>query len=169
MVEQYTHIIRKERIMMYEWFECKIKYDKTMENGFVKKVTEPYLVDALSFTEAEKRIIEEISPFMSGEYQVSDIKRAKISELFDCDLEAADRWFKAKLNFITLDEKSGKEKKTSNFVLVRAIDIRDAIKRLDEGMKGSMMDYVISNIAETPIMDVFQYDMSARVEKKPEE
>lgn len=142
---------------MNEWFECKIKYEKTMENGLVKKVTEPYLVDALSFTEAERRIIEEVSPFMTGEYQVSDIKRARYAEFFESFEESADRWFKAKLTFITLDEKSGAEKKTSQNVLVQAADLRKAINRLDEGMKGSQMDYVISSVSETPIMDVYRY------------
>jgi hypothetical protein len=143
--------------MMYEWFECKIKYERTMENGLVKKVNEPYLVDAISFTEAEKRIIEEIQPFMTGEFQVSDIKRARYAELFESTEEAADKWFKSKLTFITLDEKSGAEKKTSQNVLIQAADLRDAVAKLDEGMKGSMMDYVISSITETPIMDVYHY------------
>ncbi|MGN1260749.1 MAG: DUF4494 domain-containing protein, partial [Alloprevotella sp.] len=103
-------------MMMNEWFECKVKYEKTMDDGKVKKVNEPYLVDAISFTEAEKRIIEEIKPFMTGEFQVSDIKRARYAELFETAEESADRWFKAKLTFITLDEKSGAEKKTSQNV-----------------------------------------------------
>lgn len=143
--------------MSNDWFECKIKYDKTMENGLVKKVSEPYLVDALSFTEAEKRIIDEISPFMTGEFEVSDIKRAKYAEFFETLEESADKWFKAKLVFITLDEKKGTEKKTSQNVLVQSSDLRSAIARLDEGMKNSMMDYTIASIAETPIMDVFRY------------
>ena len=92
--------------MMHTWFECKIRYEKIMENGMNKKVTEPYLVDALSFTEAEARIIDEITPYISGEFTVSDIKRANYSELFPCDEDAADRWFKCKLWFITL----GREK-----------------------------------------------------------
>ena len=120
---------------MHTWFECKIRYEKVMENGMQKKVTEPYLVDALSFTEAEARIIEEMTPFISGEFTVSDIKRANYSELFPSDEESADRWFKCKLIFITLDEKSGAEKKTSTQVLVQAADLRDAVKKLDEGMK----------------------------------
>lgn len=146
--------------MMNEWFECKIKYEKTMDNGQVKKVTEPYLVDAINFTEAEKRIIEEMTPFMTGEFQVADIKRARYAELFETPGDEADRWFKCKLTFVTLDEKSGAEKKTSQNVLVQASDLRDAIKRLDEGMKGSMMDYVISSVAETPIMDVYHYQQA---------
>lgn len=143
--------------MMFEWFECKIKYEKTLENGQQKKVTEPYLVDAVNFTEAEKRIIEEIKPFMTGEFQVSDIKRTRYAELMEDSAESADRWFKCKLTFITLDEKSGAEKKTSQNILVQAADLRGAIKRLDEGMKGSVMDYVISAVSETPIIDVFHY------------
>lgn len=146
---------------MHEWFECKIKYEKTMENGLVKKVNEPYLVDAISFTEAERRIIEEITPFMTGEFQVADIKRARYAELFETPEESADRWFKAKLTFVTLDEKSGAEKKTSQHVLIQAADLRAAVARLDEGMKGSMMDYVIASIAETPLIDVYKYREAA--------
>ena len=152
--------------MMHNWFECKIKYDKTLENGLTKPVTEPYLVDALSFTEAEARIIEEMTPYLSGEFTVSDIKRAKYSELFFAEDTSADRWFKCKLTFITLDEKSGAEKKTSTNVLVQASDLRDAVKKLDEGMKGSMADYLISSIAETAIMDVYPYN--AEPDVKPE-
>lgn len=155
--------------MMYEWFECKIKYEKTLENGLTKKVTEPYLVDAINFTEAEKRIIEEIAPFMTGEFQVSDIKRARFAELFETAEESADKWFKAKLTFITLDEKSGAEKKTSQNVLVQAADLRNAVKRLDEGMKNSMMDYTISSMAETAIMDVYHYKESVPNFAKPTE
>ena len=143
--------------MMKHWFECKIRYEKTMENGMNKKVTEAYIVDALSFTEAEARIIEEMTPFISGEFTVSDIKRANYSELFFSDEIAADRRFKCKLTFITLDKKSGAEKKTSTNVLVQASDLRDAVKKVDEGMKGSMADYIISSITETSIMDVYEY------------
>ena len=100
---------------MHTWFECKIRYEKTMENGMQKKVTEPYLVDALSFTEAEARIIEEMTPFITGEFTVSDIKRANYSELFPSDEESADRWFKCKLIFITPKTVTeNKEAKTEN-------------------------------------------------------
>lgn len=143
---------------MHTWFECKIQYEKTMENGMNKKVTEPYLVDALSFTEAEARIIEEMTPYISGEFTVSDIKRAGYSELFFSEDANADRWFKCKLTFITLDEKSGSEKKTSTNVLVQASDLRDAVKKLDDGMRGSMADYLIASVVETAIMDVYPYE-----------
>ncbi|WP_315024549.1 DUF4494 domain-containing protein [Alloprevotella tannerae] len=144
-------------MIMNEWFQCTIKYEKTLENGLVKKVSEPYLVDAISFTEAEKRIIEEIKPFMTGIFEVADIKRTHYAELFESTDESADRFFKAKLQFITLDEKSGKEKKTSQNILVQAADLRDSIQRLDEGMKTSTIDYTIASVQETPIMDIYHY------------
>ena len=142
---------------LHNWFECKIQYEKTIENGMTKKVTEPYLVDALSFTEAEARIIEEVSPFITGEFTVANIKRANYTELFYSEDASADRWYKAKLVFITLDEKTGKEKKTSSMMLVQAIDLRSALKNLEEGMRGSMMDYVIASFQETPLMDVYAF------------
>lgn len=143
--------------MMHTWFECKVRYEKTIENGMNKKVTEPYLVDALSFTEAEARIIEEMTPFISGEFTITDIKRVNYSEVFTSNSISADRWFKCKIIFITLNEKTGAEKKTATHVLVQASDLRDAVKRLDEGMKGTMADYQISSVTETPIMDVYPY------------
>ena len=141
---------------MHNWFECKVSFEKMLENGMQKKVTEPYLVDALSFTEAESRIIEEIRPFITGEFTVTDIKRARISELFFN--ENGDRYYKIKVYFITLDEKSGAEKKTSTQVLVQAADLRDAVKKLDEGMKGTLSDYTIASVTETQLMDVFPFD-----------
>lgn len=152
--------------MMHNWFECKIRYEKVAENGMNKKVTEPYLVDALSFTEAESRIIEEITPFISGEFTVSGVARANYSELIFCDEESADKWYKCKLYFITLDEKTGIEKKTATNVLVQAADLKDAIKQLDEGMKGTMADYEIAAVSETAIMDVYPYEADPDV--KPE-
>lgn len=121
-----------------------------------KKVTEPYLVDALSFTEAEARIIEEIRPFITGEFTVTDVKRARLSELFFN--ENGDRYYKVKVYFITLDEKTGAEKKISAQMLAQASDLKEAIAVLEEGMKGTMADYVIASVSETPIMDVFPYE-----------
>ena len=150
--------IKIEGFMMNTWFECRIRYEKMMENGMSKNVTEPYLVDALSFTEAEARIIEQMAPYISGEFIVRDIKRASYSELFYTDEEVADKWYKGRLGFVALDEKNGKEKITYTNVLVQAFDLRDAVKKLDEGMKGSMADYVIKLIQETEIMDVYEYE-----------
>lgn len=146
------------------WFECKVRYDKMQENGSVKKVNEPYLVDALTFTEAEARIIEEITPFMSGEFSISAVKKTKISEIFYDESDAADRFYMVKVMFITLDEKSGVEKKSASMILVQAGDFESALDRFNEGMKGSAADFEIASIAETPLMDVFPIDLSA--EKK---
>lgn len=148
------------------WFECKVIYEKPVENtAAVKKVPELYLVDALSFTEAEARIIEEMTPFITGTFEVSDIKRAKYNELFFCDEETADRWFKSKVYFVILDEKSGKEKKTANNFLVQAANLKDAVKKLEDGLKNTMMDYYIASMAETAIMDVYPYKVK---NEKPE-
>lgn len=143
------------------WFEVKIVYSKTMESGLEKKVNEKYLFDSLSFTESEGRCIQEMTPFISGEFTVSDIKRANYSEVLFSEEDAADRWFKCKLMFITLDEKSGEDKKTTTNVLVQAFDIRDTVKRLDEWMKGTMSDYQIASVSETAIMDVYPYEPKA--------
>jgi len=140
---------------MYNWFECKIKYDKMLETGLQKTVTEPYLVDALSFTEAEARIIEEIKPFISGEFSVSNIKRVKYAESFFN--EAGDRYYKAKLYFITLDEKSGSEKKTAVNMLVQASTLKEAVEIVETEMKSTMIDFAIASVMETAIMDVFPY------------
>lgn len=139
---------------MANWFECKVRYDKTMENGAIKKVNEPYLLDALSFTEAEARMIEEITPFISGDFTVSAVKRTKIAEIFWDD--TADRWYLVKVAFITIDEKTAVEKKTTSLILVAASDFQGAVDAFKEGMRDTMADYEIVSIAETPIMDVYK-------------
>lgn len=105
---------------MNEWFECSVRYEKTLENGMQKYVSEPYLVEAMSFTEAEQRFIEEIQPFMAGEYEVKAVAKRKISELFEDDKELADKWFKCKVAFVTLDERSGIEKRKMQTMMVQA-------------------------------------------------
>jgi len=136
------------------YFLTAVRFEKVLENGLVKKVTEHYLVDALSFTEAESRTIEEMRPFISGEFSVTAVKTSKFSELFLAEEDAADILYKVKVQFITLDERSGNEKKTSAEMLVQAADLRDAIRRFDEGMKGTMADYQIVSVAETPIVGI---------------
>lgn len=151
--------------MMHNLFECKIRYEKVAENGMQKKVTEPYLVDALSFTEAEARIIEEMTPFISGEFAVSAIKKFNCSELFPSEEEAADRWYKVKIMYFTLNEKSGAEKRIPTYALVQASHTDDAVKKLHEGMKGTMADYTIVSVTETAIMDVYLYESENDKEK----
>ena len=142
--------------MNSEWFECKVKYDKTMEDGLIKSTNETYLVDAISFTEAEKRFIEEIEPFMVGEFVVTDIKRARLSEVMESEDLTDDKWFKARVAYITIDEKKGTEKRAVQSILVQAKDFRTSLKNLDKGMHGTLGDWAIVSITETKIMDIFK-------------
>ena len=144
------------------WFECKVRYEKTGDDGMPRKVTETYVVDALSFSEAESRILEEMGKSVSGELEVCDLKIAQYKEIFFADNDLADKWYKAKLAFITIDEKTDKEKKTSVFYLVNAGNINSALKNVDELMGSTMIDYQTCNLTETHIMDVFEY------KKKPD-
>ena len=139
------------------WFECKIRYEKIMEDGLPKKINDVYVVDALSFSEAEERIIEEMSSYISGEIEIVDVKIAPYREIFFADDNLADQWFKAKLSFITIDERSNKEKRTSVMYLVNAGNISSAINNIGEVMSGTMIDYVTTSISATKIFDVFEY------------
>ncbi|MBQ7238824.1 MAG: DUF4494 domain-containing protein [Bacteroidales bacterium] len=154
---------------MNNWYECRVKFEKVLENGTQKKVTEVYLVDAMSFTEAENRIIEEMTPYISGEFEVTAVKKDRISEMFiDPD---GDKWYRAKVMFITLDEKSGAEKKSASIMLIQAKDFQTAIKNLENGMKGTMSDWEINTLSETVIMDVYGVVArdSSEAEAKPAE
>ena len=144
---------------MYQtFFECKAQFDKTMENGLVKRVTESYLTEAGSVGEAEKIFVEQLTPYMTGDFDVSSVVKKKYVDVFRQDEnDCADKWYKARLRFITLDEKSGKEKETKADYLIQASDFYDAYRQLNEGMKGSMMDYSIVSLIETAYMDVFFY------------
>lgn len=139
------------------WFECKIRYEKVMEDGLPKKINDVYVVDALSFSEAEERIIEEMSSYISGEIEIVDVKIAPYREVFFADDNLADQWFKAKLSFITIDERTNKEKRTSAMYLVNAGNISSAINNIDKVMSGTMIDYVTTSISATKIFDVFEY------------
>ena len=150
------------------WFECKIRYEKVMEDGLQKKVNENYVVDALSFTEAEKRIMEEMSSYISGEFTIKDIKIAPYKEIFFSDDELADRWYKAKLEFITIDEKTEKEKRSAVNYLVQAGTLKGAVGNIESVMGTTMIDYVIASVAETKLMDVFEYGKQEQKDEKPE-
>lgn len=137
------------------WFECKVRYEKTGEDGTPRKVTETYVVDAVSFGEAESRILKEMSNYVSGGLEIVDLKIAAYKEVFFADNDLADKWYNARLAFITIDEKSNKEKKTGVSYLVNAGNINTAIKGIDEIMCGTMIDYQTCNVSETRIIDVF--------------
>jgi hypothetical protein len=140
---------------MNTWFECTAKYIKMDEHGHEKKASETYLLDAISFTEAESRIYKELQTMVSGEFTVAKIAKTRISEIIPA--ENGDRWYKAKVAFITVDEENGKEKRVSQFVLVFSDSIKDAYDQVIEAMQGMMADFEISGINESTILDVFPY------------
>lgn len=142
------------------WFESAVSYDKIMENGTVKKVTEKNLFDALSFTEAEARTIEELTPYISGEFTVKAVKKKKISEVFWN--KDADRFYLVNVAFITIDENTGAEKQTVTQMLVQANDFDGAVSAFKDGMKQTMTDWKIISVAETPYMDVYPANLGGK-------
>lgn len=176
------HLISRNVIRLYElikiskkknmrsrtstWFETKVKYQKTMEDGSEKVVSEAYVVDALSFTEAESAIIDEMSVYVSGELKVSGIGKACYGEIFFSDVDDDDKWYKAKLQFITIDEKSEKEKRSNVTYLVQAKSLARALRYIDEVMAKTMIDYDVIGLNETKLMDVFEHHVPN--EKKEE-
>lgn len=161
--------ISKKKIMRSRtstWFETKVKYQKTMEDGSEKVVSEAYVVDALSFTEAESAIIDEMSVYVSGELKVSGIGKAGYGEIFFSDVDDDDKWYKAKLQFITIDEKSEKEKRSNVTYLVQAKSLARALRYIDEVMGKTMKDYDVIGLNETKLMDVFEHHVPN--EKKEE-
>ncbi|MDO6516700.1 protein of unknown function [Zobellia uliginosa] len=144
--------------MSATWYECKIKYKKIDEaSGMLKIKTEPFLVDAISYTEAESRITEEMSAYLSDseEIKITNIKVANYAEIHP--FENSDRWFKSKVSLVAFDEESGKERKTNMYLLVQANDVKEAYDNTVTVMKDTMGDYTIPAISESPIMDVFPY------------
>ena len=139
------------------FYATKVRYQKTMDNGCEKMVTEQYLVDALSFTEAEMSITEEMSVYISGEFGVSNLGKATYHEIFFSDIDEDDKWYKAKLSFITLDEKTGKEKRNNVNYLVQAKSLARALRYIEETMDATLQDYDVVGISLTSVMDVFEH------------
>lgn len=148
---------------MNNWFECKVSYDKAGEDGLQTRVSEVYLVDAMSFTEAEERIIREIEPMITGEFIVDSIKKTKIGELIDSDIEADDRWWKCKVMLISIDEEKGVEKTTAVINYVKAATLNLAVEYLTKNMEQSVAPYRIVAVNETLILDVFNYQLNVEV------
>lgn len=151
------------------WFECKIRYEKITDEGTQKKVTEQYTVDALSYAEAENRITEEMSHFISGEFEVTDIKKASYKEVFFSDDANADRYYRTKLDFITIDERTAAEKRSRVTYLVQASSLKNALKGIDEVMSSTMIDYDAASISDTKLVDVFEYGKGNEAEDKAAE
>lgn len=145
----------KKIVMSVTWYECKVKYRKTHESGESKVITETYLLDAVSYTEAEARISEEMKAYTSEEYLIKNIKLANFSEVHP--FENSDRWFKAKISLIAYDDESGKEKKSSIYLLVQANDVKEAFENTTLAMQNTMGEYTIPSISESSIVDVFPY------------
>lgn len=141
-----------------DWFETKIRLDKTQEDGTQKKVTEQYVVEAMSFTEAEAKTIAVAKDYTSGEYSVKNITPATYHEIFFSENGKDDKWYKAKLQFITIDEKTEKEKHQDVYYLVQGNSIESVQKNINEVMGHTMIDYVIVSIVETKILDVFEHE-----------
>jgi hypothetical protein len=149
---------------MAQWIEVRARYNKMMENGSVKKVTEPYLVDALSCTEAEARVTEELSAYINGDFSVSNVGKTKISEVFwDA---SGDRFYKVKVNFITIDEKTASEKRTATYILVQASSFKEAYDNFIDGMKGTMADFEIEAINETKLVEVYRASLTSQAERE---
>jgi hypothetical protein len=140
---------------MQTWFECKVKYQKMDESGRERNVSENYLLDAVSFTDAEARIIAELQTMVRGEFTVTDLKKSKIAEVFP--YEVGEWWYRTTINLVTIDEEGGKEKKLRTFYLVQADDIEQALQRLTESLSFLIVPYVVSAIAVSTIVDVFPY------------
>ena len=139
------------------WYETRIKYQKTMEDGSEKVVNELYVVDALSCTEAETSIIEEMSCYISGDSAVTSAKKTNYGEIFFSDLDDDDKWYKAKLQFITIDEKSAKENRSNVTYLVQAKSLARALRYVDEAIGKNMIDFDIVGLNETHVLDVFEH------------
>lgn len=141
-----------------QWFEVAFRYDKTQEDGTVKAVTELFVVDALSFSEAEAEITEEMSRYVSGECSVKAMKRANFTEVLFSDKKEDDKWYKVKLQFITIDEKTEKKKKQYVVHLVQAAGIDHAKRAVTDLYDKAMSDYTVVTVTETKIMDVFEHN-----------
>ncbi|EMR04795.1 DUF4494 domain-containing protein [Cesiribacter andamanensis] len=137
------------------WFQCKIKYQKEDENGRLKNVTEPYLVDAVSYTEAEARIYQELGSVIRGDFEVTSITKSKISDIFHYD--DAETWYKCKVTYIAADDESGKEKKVTNQMLVSALDLKQACERLLESLEGILVQFEVVEIQQSPLVEIFPY------------
>lgn len=137
------------------WYEVKVKYSKIDDNEKIKTFNQPYLFDALTFTEAETRATEEMGKYLSEGFRITNIKVANFSEIFPS--EHGDRWFKCKVSLVTLDEDKGLEKRTNTYVLVQALDVKDAYEYLTEQFADTVSDYSIPSITESPIIDIFPF------------
>lgn len=143
------------RTLSGNFFIVGVKYQKTLENGTEASTTEQYLVDALSWTECEARTIDNMSHYTSGELEITSMKKASFNELFLSEVDDEDKYYECVMNFITVDEKTDKEKLSKVRYLVQGKSLENARKNVDEAMKSTMIDYDITSLKETSLMDIF--------------
>lgn len=130
---------------------------KVSESGREQMVTENFLLDAVSFTDAESRMIRQMQSMVKGgEFSIVDIKKSKIAEIFPFD--DGEWWFKVTINLVTIDEEAGREKKLRTYYLIMADDINEVMKRLDESLSYLVIPYVVTAVAVSTIVDVFPYE-----------
>lgn len=141
---------------MRTWFLCKVKYAKENEQGLLKNVSEQYLVDAVSFTEAEARIYDMLGSVIRGDFQVTNISKSNIVDVFF--YEDIDIWYKCKVTYIVADADSGKEKKVTQYMLISAHHVKEAFERLQESLNNMLVSFNIPDITESPIVEIFPYE-----------
>lgn len=141
---------------MKQWFVSTVKYNKTDDDGNSKKVTELYLVDAVSFSETEARIYKELESVISGDFEISDISRSNFVDVFYYD--DADVWYKCKVTYATVDEDSGKEKKVVQYMLVSAHNVKSAYERIQESLSTMLVPFEIPQITVSKFLEVFVYN-----------
>lgn len=141
---------------MNQWFTVKVKYTKQLENGTFKRVTESYLLAAMTFTDAEARVYEELGSIIRGEFIVVSITRADFHDIFHYD--DADVWFKCKISYESQDADSERQKKITQVFLVAANSVKEADQKLKESLASLMVDFLITSIVVTGIVDIFPYN-----------
>lgn len=144
------------RLKTSKWFETVVRYERQTGDAAQTAVTETYIVECVTFGDAEETITKEMQPLVSGEFDVKNVTPTAFDEIFFSDNEGEDHWYKAKIAYITMDEKTSKEKKTNRNYLVQAGNFSGALKNIEAAMKGGMGDHQIVNITETKVMDVFE-------------
>lgn len=145
---------------MAQFIETKVRCKEIQDSGKEKTVTNTYLIDALSFTEAEARATEEVVPYLKGDFEINAVKKSNIAEIVENDPDEDGRWFDFKVNYIIIDEKTGEEKRKASHTLVKAPDLHTALRRFDNHMRTTLADFEIAAITETPILDVFKAKLS---------
>ena len=150
---------------MHNWFECKVKYEKPNEGGKASRVTETFLVDAFTFTDAEARITEKMTEALSCDFLVTAVNKSKLTDILP-DNDEPDYWYRCKVVLVDIDEKSGKEKKITNLMLVEASGLKDACERLEQHLSTVIVPWDLTAVTLSPILEIFPYTPPEEAEKE---